>query len=193
MNSQMKLAVLIFVSQVCILPLFAIPARAADEQISPYLVNAVGNTQSSQGIYLMDTLGESVVGQSSGGGDVIQSGFFNEFMLPQPTPTITPTVIRTFEGAILNERYVYAAPNPMRGGRGNLCFELAEAAEVTLEVYTPSSKLVLSKHWSSRPAGKNSWVWEHRNMANGVYLLRVEAKGMSGKKSVVIKKISIVK
>jgi hypothetical protein len=167
--------------------------QSANYQLDQMVINSAGDTRSAAGKNLFDSMGEGVVGQYRGQNYWVMAGYFNEFTLPAPTPTITCTPIRTFGGDVISQDFVYAAPNPIRGAQGNLFFDLAQSAEVTLRIYTTSSNLVISQHWDSLPAGTNHWVWNTANMANGVYLLWIKARGMDGKTTTLTKKLALVK
>jgi hypothetical protein len=160
--------------------------------INQYVINAAGNTYSGTGRELYDSMGEAVVGSALGQQYKLTSGFFNEYFLLPPTPTITPTIIRTFDHAIMNENYIYAAPHPMRGHVGHIVFDISVSAEVTLKIYTITHQLVLSKQWDTLPAGTNRWDWENGNMANGVYLLWIKARGVDGRTTSITKKIALM-
>ncbi|MEW6516916.1 MAG: hypothetical protein AB1439_08435 [candidate division FCPU426 bacterium] len=166
---------------------------SANYQLNQMQVSSTGNTQESSGIYLFDSSGESLVGQSWSGRYSVQAGYFNDYFLPAPTPTVTPTPIRSFGGEVICADYVYAAPNPIRGKRGTIHFDLAMRAEVELKVFTVNGDLVISQHWASLPLGSNSWTWDTSNIANGVYLLWIKAKSEAGKTTTLSKKIALVK
>ena len=180
----------------CLVFFHAPAARAAQQseqyQLNQTIINAGGTTRASATQRLFDSQSEPVAGQTFGRQYSVQAGFFNDYFMPPPTPTITCTPIRTFGGEVLNSAFVFAAPNPMRGNAGNLCFDLAMESEVTLKIYTTANNLVISEHWDVLPAGTNHWVWNTSGMANGVYLLWIKAKGVNGKISTVIKKIALV-
>lgn len=171
-------------------------------RLEPVVVNAGGTTLTGLNPQntpraLINSIGESVIKQTWGSVFSIQAGFFNDYFVLAPTPTVTPTVtvtstpIRGFGGELLSEEWVFAAPNPIRGNRANIVYHLAEPAEVEIKIYTTTSKLVISKHWDSMPAGENHWYWNTSGIANGVYFLLVKAKGQ-GRSTLIKKKIALV-
>jgi len=168
-------------------------AKSGRFAINQYVINSSGTTRTGSGKLLRDSLGEAQIDQSYGKQFSIQAGFFNEYFLPAPTATVTVTPIRTFGDQIMSEHYIYAAPNPIRGVVGHLYFDIAEPAEVTLKIFTVSNQLVISQHWDGLPPGTNHWDWNAANMANGVYLLWLRAKGADGKTTTVVKKIALIK
>lgn len=175
------------------------------ETINRYVVDTAGNTYTGTNERLFDAIGQVVIGQMWGSGHSIRSGFFKQFLAEQPTPTVTPTqsnpatltatptVIRQFGGEILAHEYVKAAPNPIRGNEGKIYFDLAMPAEIELKIFTPHNQLVLSRHWDQLPAGKNMWTWQIGDLANGVYLLRLQARNAQGKTTAVLRKLIVIK
>lgn len=170
-------------------PSFAVYTYKLDRAV----VNCAGNTYTGSGKMAFDSVGEANVGQSFGHSLSVQAGFFNDYFLPPPTPTITCTPIRSFGGEVINAAFVYAAPNPIRGTTADIYFDLAFPAEVTVKIFTTSNNLVLSKHWDSLSPGTNHWQWNTSGVANGVYLLWIKATGFNGKTTTVIKKLALVK
>lgn len=194
---------MIIVALLCIALPTALQAATSDlHGLEPVVVNAGGTTLTGlnpQGTprALLDSIGESVIKQSWGSAFSIQAGFFNDYFVLAPTPTVTPTVtvtstpIRTFGGELLSEAWVFAAPNPIRGYKANIVYHLAEAAEVEIKVFTINSQLVISKHWDSVQAGENHWYWNTSGISNGVYFLLVKAKARD-RSTVIKKKLALV-
>ncbi|MEW6517385.1 MAG: hypothetical protein AB1439_10840 [candidate division FCPU426 bacterium] len=177
---------------------FPLHAATSDQHgLEPVVVNAGGSTLSGNGRQLLDSIGESIINQTWGSSFSIQAGFFSDYFILPPTPTVTPTVtatstpIRGFGGELLSESWVYAAPNPIRGFRANIVYHLAEPAEVEIKVFTVNNDLVISKHWDNVAAGENHWYWNTSGISNGVYLLLVKAKGQ-GRSTIIKKKIALV-
>lgn len=174
-------------------PFPALAMESSQYRLDASVLNAASNTYTASGKQVYDSVAEPLVGQAYGRQYSVQAGFFNDYFLPAPTPTITCTPIRQFGGEILSEQYVYAAPNPIRGQRANIVYHLAERAEVEIKIFTITSQLVISKHWDSVPAGENHWYWNTSGIANGVYFLLVRAKGSQGRSTVIKKKIALVR
>lgn len=198
MPSRIALLALTFL----LVPALLQAAVSDQHRLEPVVVNAGGTTVTGvnpQGTprALLDSIGEPIIKQTWGSVFSIQAGFFNDYFILAPTPTVTPTVtvtstpIRGFGGELLSEEWVFAAPNPIRGNRANIVYHLAESAEVEIKIYTTTSKLVISKHWDSVPAGENHWYWNTSGIANGVYFLLVKAKGQ-GRSTLIKKKIALV-
>ncbi len=186
-------------------------ASSANYRVDEMIINAGGNTCTGANIKKIDCLGDLGIGQVWSETKSIQHGFFNDYFVTNPTPTVTPTVtvtptltltrtitvtqtaIRYFTGEIMHKDWVYVAPNPIRGTRGNIVFDLAVAAKVELKIFTPQNQEVLSRRWDRLPAGRNRWIWNAANMANGVYILYFKATSNDGKTTVVKKKIALIK
>lgn len=191
---------------------FGLPsaAQAADYQLSQYLFNNAGNTQTAyhppltQTIIHSNAVGETLAGQTYGGQYSIQAGYFNDYYFDKPTPTVTPTrtvtptmtitgtPLRTFGGELLDKQFVYPAPHPIRGAYANLYWHLAEAAKVKVKIYTTGNQLVIAKDFGWQSAGKNYWHWHVANLANGPYIMLITADN-GKKKTRVIKKLAIIK
>ncbi|MCD4814720.1 T9SS type A sorting domain-containing protein [bacterium] len=114
-----------------------------------------------------------------------------------PTPTATPTATATpipgFGGKVISKKYIYAAPNPVRGNIAKIVIFTNQPAEVSGILYTTSNQEVLSFRRYYGSSGKHEEHINVSNLANGVYLLLVKAKGADGTKERVIKKIALVK
>lgn len=194
---------IVLLALTCLLIPALLHAAVSDlHRLEPVVVNASGRTLTGLAPTgtpraLLDSIGESVIKQTWGSVFSIQAGFFNDYFVLAPTPTVTPTVtvtstpIRGFGGELLSAEWVFAAPNPIRGNRANIVYHLAEPAEVEIKIFTTTSKLVISQHWDSVPAGENHWYWNTSGIANGVYFLLVKAKGQ-GRSTLIKKKIALV-
>ncbi|MCD4813011.1 T9SS type A sorting domain-containing protein [bacterium] len=194
----MKIITSIILTVLVFYPMTVFAAQSANYILKDSVVNSGGNTQSTASRSVLSSVGETIVGQIWGGTTSSQAGFFNDYFIAPPTPTVTPTVtvtmtpIREFGGELITKKWVYAAPNPIRGHIGHIYFHLSEPADVEIKVYTTSNQLVISKRWDMRPAGKNYWQWNMSNLANGVYIMRVKAKN-GNRTTIVKKKIALIK
>ena len=93
---------------------------------------------------------------------------------------------------IISKKFIYAAPNPVRGRYANIVIFTKESAEVSAKLFTTSNQEVLSfrRNYS---IGKHEERIYVGNLANGVYLLLVKAKDDAGYSEKVIKKIALLK
>ncbi len=108
-----------------------------------------------------------------------------------PTPTITP--VSNFNGKVICKQHVYAAPNPARGQYANIVIVTAQAAEVSGKLFTTGNQEVLSFRRYYSGSGKQVERIFVNNLANGVYVLLVRARGADGTEERVIRKIAIIK
>jgi hypothetical protein len=84
------------------------------------------------------------------------------------------------------ERLAFPSGFSLKGNRPNpfnlsttIEFELAEAGEVTLEVYNLAGEKVSTLIDAQLPAGSNSVVWDADGVASGVYYCKLTASGES--------------
>lgn len=184
---------------IAMVPVILWAASSENYSLDAMILDGAGNTYSGSGKIVHDVLGGFSINQSFGEVYSIQSGFFNDYFLLPPTPTVTSTItatltpIRSFGGEVTRHDRVFAAPNPIRGGEGKIYFDLAMPAVVEVKIYTAHNQLVLSRRLGELPAGQNLWRWQIGDIANGVYLLRLKAKNSDGKTTVVLRKIIIIK
>jgi photosystem II stability/assembly factor-like uncharacterized protein len=83
------------------------------------------------------------------------------------------------------------APNPAAKGRATVRFSLARAADVSLNVYDVAGRRVRALENEWRPAGERAISWDGRDdsgrsVANGVYLVRLVADGVSRTRRVTV-------
>ena len=94
-------------------------------------------------------------------------------------------------------------PNPFhpREAPTTIAYKLADAAAVTLQIFTltgdPVRKVDFQRGATGGMAGLNSWVWDGRNgngdyVSSGGYLVRVEARGEGETMHVMRRKIAVV-
>ncbi|MCD4812274.1 NHL repeat-containing protein [bacterium] len=123
---------------------------------------------------------------------------FKTWSAPTPTPTATvtatPMALDGFDGRIISKRYIYAAPNPIRGTVAKLHYILKEPASVEMKIFTTSNQLVVSYNMDHFNSGHFVKEWPCANISNGVYLMMITATSkVDGTKERVIKKIALVK
>jgi len=114
---------------------------------------------------------------------------------PTPTATVTATItpIDGFSGKLIDKKYTYFAPNPVRGKNMKFVVHVPRQCSIEGKLYTTSNKFVLSFNLDCPGAGK----YEHEeyvgNLANGVYLLLVKAKSPDGTSERLVKKLGLIK
>jgi hypothetical protein len=108
-------------------------------------------------------------------------------LMSKAIPTVEPV-------EALGEGNVYSYPNPS-AGETNIRFSVLRPAEVKIYITDINGKLaagfVLEMH--NVKAGMNTFTWNGKNqnniaVANGVYLLKIQAEGRT-----VIKRMAIIK
>ncbi len=114
---------------------------------------------------------------------------------PTPTATVTPTPINLegFDGQLISKKFVYTAPNPVRGNNANFTVYVKAACTLEVQVYTTSHQKVMTFNLECPTAGFHHKQVYMGNLANGVYLFLVKAKDEYGKSERVIKKIALIK
>ncbi len=80
----------------------------------------------------------------------------------------------------LKVKDLLAYPNPYRGGNFYLTFKLTKDADVQLRLYTPTGRLVRSYDLGSMSAGFNSVPLDLPDLANGIYVVVVDAWNDNG-------------
>ncbi|MGB2698127.1 MAG: T9SS type A sorting domain-containing protein, partial [Candidatus Zixiibacteriota bacterium] len=95
------------------------------------------------------------------------------------------------EFAFLPEKKVYTYPNPAKD-RAIIRYFLGEDAEVNIKIYDLAGDLVEELDHTGVGGENNEKEWDCSKVASGVYLCRVEAKGLS-QEEVVFCKIAVVK
>ncbi len=169
---------------------------------SPLLALAVGDGDNS---------GQAKVYAVAANGHVYQ---FQAVVLPTPTPTLTPILTSTptctptpvltstptptttaagpdFSGHLIDRKFFYVYPNPVRGDVVRFRFYLKQDAAVKVTVYT----LIGEKVWSMEQHSSQGWhevTWNTSGMANGGYMYRVEAAG-NGFNETLLKKLALVR
>ncbi len=108
---------------------------------------------------------------------------FTNFGLTEFTPSDT----------LITDADVYAAPNPARGSTVIFKFRVADHATVTVRVYDVAGNLIGDLHSPLIEGAKvGTLTWDIGGKASGVYVFHVEATGLNGRKTRVIKKFAII-
>lgn len=136
-----------------------------------------GTTSSAGGAYVLaGTVGQIDAGAHSGGAYALAGGFWGGVVdggavdVPPPwKPESAPPAFQLHA----------AAPNPFEH-ETTVAFDLAQASRATARVYSPSGALVKTLVDEPFPAGRHEFSWrgiddEGRRVAQGIYLLRLEA------------------
>lgn len=110
-----------------------------------------------------------------------------------PTCTITMTPIVDFGGHLISKKYVYTAPNPVRGDNANFTVYTKAPCTLEVQVYTSSHGKVMTFDLDCPTAGFQHKQVYMGNLANGVYLFLVKADDGQGHKERLVKKIALIK
>ncbi len=95
-------------------------------------------------------------------------------------------------GVLLEKDKVYTYPNPARGDTVTFKTALGDDAVLTIDVYNVAGERVARLTNSGTAGNVVETVWDVRDVASGVYVYRVEAKGLAGGKADVTKKLAIL-
>jgi hypothetical protein len=94
---------------------------------------------------------------------------------------------------VLTKDKVRVIPSPVRGGRGVIQYDLAgPVASMKIEVMDEAGRK-LEVYDAPCAQGINRVEWDTRNVANGVYIVRIRVKKQDGKELEFIKKTGVVR
>ncbi len=140
-------------------------------------------------VYAYATGGDALAAGWSGlGGNPRHSGFTS---VSQQDPGLASAT------GILPEKLCYLFPNPVRGPRANLTYQLGGPGvrRVTVEVFTTSGERVAFFEGPVDAAAglANQVTWDVDSYASGVYLVMVKAYTSSGSTVKTIRKMAVIK
>jgi hypothetical protein len=115
------------------------------------------------------------------GHDFRHTGGFPSCELPSPPQA----------GELMPTASVYNYPNPTEGQSTTIRYRLGQEAEVDIRIYDLSGDLVAELPGTGFAHTENEVVWDLSDVASGVYLCRVEARG-GGHQETVFCKIAVV-
>lgn len=88
---------------------------------------------------------------------------------------------------------VYNWPNPVYGSETNIRYYVSEDSKINIKIFDLAGGFVAELNSDARGGSDNETVWNVTDIQSGVYLARVEASGVSGKKENSIIKIAVIK
>jgi len=92
-------------------------------------------------------------------------------------------------GELLQAANVKITPNPARGDKVLLRYGLTQAAQkVSIEVYSPSGRLLWTDNNGSTQIGQDQWMLNASSLASGSYLVRVLAWAQAGGQPQIVTK-----
>ncbi|MCP4231245.1 MAG: T9SS type A sorting domain-containing protein, partial [bacterium] len=96
--------------------------------------------------------------------------------------------------SLIPKNGVFAFPNPVVGSECEFYFSLADAAEVTVEIYDLKGRLVDTvSGYGDASTHQESVAWDVTGVAPGVYTYRISARTAAGVSDSVVKKVAILK
>lgn len=123
-------------------------------------------------------------------GSVLWSGFRND-VEHSGKVTIYPEA-NPGETGLMPASSVYNYPNPTEGNSTTIRYYLGESADINIRIYDIAGELVAKLEAIGTANIHNEIVVDLTDLQSGVYLTRVEAKGVSGS-SVAFFKMAVVK
>ncbi len=104
--------------------------------------------------------------------------------------TVEPTVEP--DRALLPQAKVYCYPNPVGvGEEAHMRFVLSEAAFVELDVFDALGARVGKGHMDSFAVGEHQIAWSVDDYQNGLYICRLQARSMGGRRAEVMVKMAV--
>ena len=104
--------------------------------------------------------------------------------------TVEPTVEP--DRALLPQAKVYCYPNPVGvGEEAHMRFVLSEAAFVELDVFDVLGARVGKGHMDSFAVGEHQIAWSIDDYQNGLYICRLQARSMGGRRAEVMVKMAV--
>ncbi|MBD3237175.1 MAG: hypothetical protein GF330_10750 [Candidatus Eisenbacteria bacterium] len=110
--------------------------------------------------------------------------------------TATINVPLAVQSAVLAVDNAHLVPNPYNPNEyeASVCFDLSRNADVTIRVFDFAGEHVSTNHLGMRPAGVYEVPWNATTangtaLANGAYMIRIEAEDGSGTKAATVKAV----
>ncbi|MFN0150592.1 MAG: FlgD immunoglobulin-like domain containing protein [bacterium] len=157
-------------------------------------IDGGGATFSTGGTYsLGGTIGQYDVGTLIGGSYVLSAGFWKGGVTPAATGIDIPAEPPAAPSGLPVAYRLYPnVPNPFNP-RTTIAYDLPAASDVRLSIYDVSGALVRELERGARPAGRFTTMWEGkdsdgREVASGVYFLRLEAGSFGESRKLVLAK-----
>jgi hypothetical protein len=113
------------------------------------------------------------------------SGSSYFYAIPRPDPPPPSVAVEDFAGTVPVEfRISSVYPNPFRT-RLTIEVELVNPMPVFLTIYNIAGQQVARLEGGYGTAGKNVFIWDARELAAGIYLIRIQSGGVSVTSKVV--------
>jgi M6 family metalloprotease-like protein len=112
-----------------------------------------------------------------------RTGIYPISLVPSPKPA----------QAFFDPAALILHPNPVSGDALKVRYVLGERATISLEAIDLSGRIVGRTEWEGNPgAGGETHVWSVRDLAPGVYVIRLKVRGASDEKT-ILRKVAVVR
>ena len=112
-------------------------------------------------------------------------------------PQNTSFVDAAVSDNVINEFFptsrAYNYPNPVYEGETNIRYYVSEDSKINIKIFDLAGDFVAELNDDAQGGLDNETVWNVSGIQSGVYIARIEAKGISGKTENAIVKIAVVK
>lgn len=121
------------------------------------------------------------------------TGWTGNFGSPQQTGYAGKYTFTSQVSSFLEKSKVYNYPNPAYEGFTHIRYSLSEDATISIQIYDLAGDKVASLSSNARGGVEQETTWLLDNIQSGVYIAKVTATGVSGKKGEATIKIAVVK
>lgn len=168
------------------------PGRQRFDQfkIDQIVVNAWGSTAASNGVSLLFSGGEPVIGQSYSNSFSAQVGFLNDYFQPAPTPTITHSPVPVPDHFF---KIFHSQINPNHGERASIRWNQASAGPVTLAVYNLRGDKIITladnKNYSGNQVQEATWdgrIPSGKTAGSGIYVVYLKTAAFEARGKIAV-------
>ena len=121
---------------------------------------------------------------------MVNAKVFYDPLTMDATPLITEATTTSLEQVVPGQLYLTNFPNPVNQ-RTTIEFGLEQQSEVTLGVYNLLGQRVFELPESRLPTGRHAYNLNASQLSSGIYLIKINARGMDGVNYVDSKKMVI--
>ncbi|MEI7811737.1 MAG: hypothetical protein WCJ01_04845 [Ignavibacteria bacterium] len=122
----------------------------------------------------------------------------NSYWMQQNGNPLNSAFVQQASGAAMITQFMpkeraYNWPNPVYGSETNIRYYVSEDSRINIKIFDLAGGFVAELNSGARGGFDSETVWSVNGIQSGVYLARVEAEGISGKRETSIIKIAVVK
>jgi hypothetical protein len=172
-------------------------SQSAHYRLNETIASAAGNTYSGASSCLYDSLAEPAIGQSFGQQYSVQTGFFNNYFLPKPTPTATiiPTSTMTPVAKIpaVFFKIYHSQINPTRGEQARISWCQPQDGPVSIKIYNLLGDKVatLFENENFKSGEYHEVNWNGRTQkgslaGSGIYIVQLTAPGNEARNKIAL-------